>query len=110
MHHLDLAWAKFRNRAHTVLVFDSPIQDIGQDLHILVTMAAEAVARCYAILVNYSQSTKPHVIPVLIIAEGKRVATIQRSPVRVPPVPGPPDFHHALVRHRFPLLSVTPAT
>ena len=63
-------------------MFQSTFQDVGDDLHVPVTVHPESLARLYSVLVDDPQRTETHVSRVVVGVEGKRVPGIE------PVVPG----------------------
>src|SRR5579859_3121096 len=76
-HPLHFPRTNHRTVAETVLVFECAFQHIAYDFHVLMTVAREPFARLDPILVDNAQLAKAHVLAVVILCEGKRVATIQ---------------------------------
>src|ERR1035437_2757286 len=63
--------------SHAVLVGQSAAQDVGENLHVLVTMRAESLAGADAVFVDHAQRSETHVLGVVISREGKGVVAVQ---------------------------------
>lgn len=85
-HVLQLAGPDNGAGAQAVLVLQLARQDVGQNLHVLVAVHAEAAARLHAILVQHAQRPKAHVSFIIIVREGEGVIGIQPAVVGVAPV------------------------
>jgi hypothetical protein len=76
-HALHVAVTQHRAVAHAVLVFQGAAEDVGEDLHVLVAVRAEALAALHAVFVDDAQRAEAHVPRVAVFGEGKGVARTQ---------------------------------
>ena len=74
-HPLDIAGADNGPVANAVPMFEGALQDIGNDLHVAVSMGVEARPRSDPVLVDDSQRPEPHVIGIVVMAESSRLMT-----------------------------------
>ena len=58
---LDIARADRRAVAHRILVSQRPVEHVTDDLHVAVTVGAEALSRLHAVLVDDAQRAPSHV-------------------------------------------------
>ena len=82
-HPLKLAGREDRAVAHAVLVLELALEDVGDDLHVLVRMAAEALARRDAVFVHHAQAAEPHVGGIVVGREGECVVGVEPAVVGV---------------------------
>src|SRR5215831_9118195 len=78
-HALHLARPDHRAVAEAVLVLERSLKNIGDDFHVIVTVAGEPGAWNNAILVDDPQAPEAHMGRVLIMREGESVAAVQPS-------------------------------
>jgi len=72
-HDLHVPGTDDRSGADAVLVLQRPFEHVGDDLHVAVSVRAEAFARLDAILVDHAQHAVAHVPRIVVIAEGEGV-------------------------------------
>ena len=72
-HALELAGTEDLPVTHRVLVFESPRQNVGDDLHVCVCVGAEALTRRDPILVDHAERAEARVRWVVVIREGEGV-------------------------------------
>ena len=68
-HHLDLPRDDLRVIAQAVPVFDDPLEDISEDLHVLVAMGRETHAGVHEVLINDPQRPEGHVGRIVVVGE-----------------------------------------
>src|SRR5262245_52881533 len=94
-HALHLARSDHRAVAQAIAVLQRAVEHVGDDLHVAVRMRTKPSARRDAVIVDHAQRAEAHVRRVVVLAEGKRVSTVQ------PWQPGPtPGTSAANVDHR----------
>src|SRR5215470_1923023 len=76
-HTLNIARTNDGTGAQTVFVFQGAANDVADDFHVAVWMRAEAAARGDTVVVNHSQGAEAHLTRIVVIAEGKRVVTVE---------------------------------
>src|SRR5262249_2626737 len=93
-HHLHVAWADHGAGADAVLVLQRPFQNIGDDLHIAVSVGIEAAAGAYAIFVDHAQRTEAHVFRIVVMAEREGMTAIQPPKIVAPALLGMSHLDH----------------
>ena len=68
-HALDFAGADDPDIAHIVFVFEGPIDDVGDDLHLAMPVHGKAACGRHNIIVEYAKGAKIHVGWVVIMVE-----------------------------------------
>ena len=71
--------------ARVVLVRDSARQDPGENFHIIVRMRSKSHPRRDAVFIDYAQTAKAHVRPIVILRKGEGVSCIQPAMVGAAP-------------------------
>lgn len=69
--------------AHTVLVLDASLENVGENLHVPVRVRAETLRRPDPILVDHAQAAKPHVGRVMVIGKGERVVRVEPAVLKM---------------------------
>ena len=64
-------------------MLERTFQDIGDDLHVAVTMCGEAVAGTHEVFVDNPQATKTHEAGIVVLVERKGVISVQPTVVEV---------------------------
>ena len=85
-HPLHIARPDHRTGAKAVLVLQSTVQDIGEDLHIAVRMGWEAASRRDLVLVDDAERSEAHVRWVMVVAKRKAVLAIEPAKIRPAPL------------------------
>src|SRR5262249_9454845 len=76
-HALELAGPDDRAVAHAVAVLELALQNVGEDLHVAVTVGPEPLPRPDAVLVEDAKLTEAHLVGVVVFVEGERVVAVQ---------------------------------
>src|SRR6185312_2540660 len=76
-HALHLARTDRGAVAETVFVFERAVEDVADDLHVAVTVGAEALPRRHAVLVDHAQAAEAHMPAVPVAAEREGVAAVE---------------------------------
>src|SRR5262245_31136356 len=74
--------------AHAVLVLKRPFQHQRDDLHVAVTVGAEALARLHAILVDDAKIPETHVARIEVVSEREGVTAVEPVELRAPALAG----------------------
>src|SRR5262249_22296323 len=82
-HALELPRPDDRAIAQAVLMGERSLKDVGQNLHIGMSLSRESLAGRDAVLVDHAKTAKPHELRVVIVGKGKRVVGLQPSVVEV---------------------------
>src|SRR5690606_12347102 len=82
-HQLHLAGVQARAVAHAVLVLEHALEHVGDVLHVLVAVRAEAAARLHAVLVDHAQDAEAHRVRVVPVGEGEGVPGVEPAVVGV---------------------------
>src|SRR5436190_2552475 len=80
---LQLAGAQRLGVTHAVLMRQLAAKHVGEDLHIVVAMRAEARARRHPVLIDHAKRPEAHMFPIEIIREGKAVIAVQPAVIGV---------------------------
>ena len=80
-HTLHIARANDRAVTHAVTVLERAVDDVGNDLHVTMTMHAESLRRLDTILVDHAQRAEAHMLGVIVTAERKRVPGVEPAHV-----------------------------
>src|SRR5262245_54075080 len=76
-HALDIAGPDDRPVAEAVLVLDGALHDIGDDLHVAMTVGAESAAGGHAVVVDDAQLAEGDMRRVEIVGERERVPAVE---------------------------------
>lgn len=76
-HALELAGSDDGGVAEVVSVLEFALEDVGDDLHVAVSVGVEASAGCDAVLVDDAEDGVPHVAGVVVSGEGEGVAGLE---------------------------------
>ena len=57
------------------------INDVGDDLHVAMTVGAETLIRLYPVFVDHTQIAKAHMIWVVVVSEREAVLTVKPAKV-----------------------------
>ena len=93
-HALELPGGDNRAVAHTVFVFQAPLQDVGDDLHIAVGMHPEPLPWNNPVFINDPQSPKAHVPWVVIATKAERMVGVEPTVVYVATLGSFSDAYH----------------
>src|SRR5437016_8198403 len=93
-HSLHVPWADDRASAEAVFVLERAFEHVRNDLHVAMSMHPEAGAGIDPILVDDAQGPKAHLVGVVIVGEGERVAAVEPVGPRVASFAGRPDRNH----------------
>src|SRR5581483_6111266 len=93
-HPLHVARTDHRAVAHGILVRQLSGQHIADDLHVAVTMGAEAHSWFYPILVDDPQRPKLHMLRIEVLGKGKTVEGPEPAVVGVAAIRTASDFVH----------------
>ena len=80
-HALDVTGTNDGARSEAVLVGEPTFEDVGDDLHVVVRMRAEATAALDLILIDDAQLSEAHVLRVVVMAERERVLAVEPAEV-----------------------------
>src|SRR6266513_6455346 len=100
-HDLHIARPDHRPGADTVLVLERAFEDIGNDLHVAMSMSPEALAWADPVFIDHPQCPEAHLLWIVIVAERERVPAVE------PPEIGSPTFcrvsyaDHSTPRNKF---------
>ena len=73
-------------------MLQGPFQDVGDDLHVLMAVHPEALARLHSVFIDDPQRTEAHVGRVVVGVEGKGMLGIQPAVVGMAPFGSPPHM------------------
>src|SRR6185436_10515028 len=76
-HALRISASNNRSGAHAVAVFQGSLQNVGDNLHVAMSVRGKAVARLNKVFVYYAKRTKARVFWVVVIAEGETMISIE---------------------------------
>src|SRR6185369_2695219 len=82
-HALRIAAANNRSGAHAVAMFQSPLQNVGDNFHVAMSVRGEAVAGLHKVFVDYSKGTKARVLWIVVITEGEAVISIEPAEIEM---------------------------
>src|SRR5258708_19039690 len=82
-HLLHLSLTNYRPGAHAIFVFERSLQHHGDDLHVTMWMCRKTIPRLHPVFIDHPQAAEPHVLWIVIIAEGKCVVRVQPAMVGV---------------------------
>ena len=85
-HPLDFSRLDNGSVAHAVLVAQSALEHVSDNLHVPVTVRWEASAWCHAIVIEYAQRSEAHEPRVVIVREGEGVLGVKPPVIRVAPI------------------------
>ena len=80
-HELDLP-GRITPRRPAVLVLERALENVGQDLHVAVSVRAEALAGLDPVVVQHAQGAEAHVVGIVVVAE-RKVCRLSSHPHRV---------------------------
>src|SRR6185295_15245453 len=80
-HPLHVARPDDRAGADAVLVLERALEDIGDDLHVAVSVGVEPAARPHPVLVDHAQRAEAHMLRVVVVAEGEAVPAVEPAEV-----------------------------
>src|SRR5271155_4715838 len=80
-HHLYVARQDHRPGPDAILVFQRAFEDVGDDLHVLVSMGTESLPGAYPILVDHPQRPEAHVSRIVIVTERECVPAVEPSQI-----------------------------
>src|SRR5262245_34133448 len=93
-HPLHVARSDHRARSCAVFMRHGALQHVGDDFHVAVRVSRESAARINSIFVNDSQSTKAHMLRIVVITERKGMTAIEPVPPRFTSFFGRSYFNH----------------
>ena len=93
-HALQLAGADHRRGAEAVLVLERALEHASHDLHVAVRVRRKALARLDPVLVDHAQRAEAHVLRVVVVGEGERVAALEPAVPGMPALVAAPDLDH----------------
>src|SRR6266550_6346027 len=76
-HDLHVAWSDDRSGTDAVLVLEGAFQNVGDDLHVTVSVGAKPLSWADPVFVDDPQRSVAHVLRIVVVAERKRVPTIK---------------------------------
>ena len=82
-HPLHFAWPDRRAVTEAVLVRELAFENVGDDLHVLVVMRAEAAPRIHEVLVDDAQRAEAHVLGVVVVREREGVERVEPAVIGV---------------------------
>src|SRR5688572_27470577 len=82
-HALDVSRTYHGSIPHAVLVLQCPLKDIGNDLHVAVSMHWEATTGAHEVLVDYAQIAETHVPRVVVLVERERVISVEPTMIEM---------------------------
>src|SRR5262245_49866150 len=85
-HALKFTGTDNRTISQTVLVFERPVQDIGDNLHVPVAVHPKSLTGCNPVVVDNPQRTKPHVSGIVVICKREAVVGVEPAMVEVAPL------------------------
>src|SRR5262249_15658594 len=74
---LELPGPENRAVTEAVLVFQLAFQHVGDYFHVPVPVRPKPLARLHAVLVDYPEHAKAHVLGIVVVVKGKSVARIE---------------------------------
>ena len=83
--------------AEAIPMFQPSLQNIGNNLHVLMTVGAKPLPWLDLVFVNYSQYSKPPVGGVIVITERKSMATIQPIQLSMTPIVTGSHLKHEVI-------------
>ena len=93
-HALSVAGTNDGTGSQAVLVFESPLEDVGNDFHIAVWVHGEAVAGLHDVFIDHAQGPESHEPGIVISIEGKTVAGIEPAVVAAAALFAGPNGNH----------------
>ena len=97
----DITWTSpgpdHRSGADAVLVLEGAFENVGNDLHVPVSVRVEPRAGPHAILVDHPQWAKSHVL-CIVMAEREGVAAVEPAEVVGPALGGRSQSDHGMLR------------
>src|ERR1041384_7840013 len=93
-HSLHVSGTNNRTVAHAVFMSECAFEDVGNDLHVAMTMHRKTAPRRNKILIDHAQAAKAHVPRIVILIKGERVIRIQPPMIEMPALPRLPDRDH----------------
>jgi hypothetical protein len=64
-------------------MFQSTIENVGNDLHVAVAMLGKSPTGCDKVFIDHAQTTEAHVAWIVILIEGEGVISVQPTVVEV---------------------------
>src|SRR6185369_11382763 len=83
-HTLSVAGSDDGAIAHAVLVLDSAVQDIGNDLHVAMRMQGKAMPGLHPVLVDDAQGSESHEARIVVSVKGNECCVLSQ-PKSPPP-------------------------
>ena len=93
-HVLDIPGTNHGSTPHAVLVLEGPIQDVGDDFHVLMTVTWKPLAWTDHILIDHSEATKPHEATIVVFPEREGMKSLQPSVIKVTALGGGSQVFH----------------
>src|SRR4029453_15420863 len=82
-HALRIAAANNRSGTHAVAMFQGPLQNVGDNFHVAMSMRGKAVASLNKVFIDYAKRTEARVLWVIKPAEGKTVISIEPAEIEM---------------------------
>ena len=80
-HDLHFARSDDRSGTDAVLVLEGAFQNVGDDLHVTVSVGAKPLSWADPVFVDDPQRSVAHVLRIVVVTEGERVPAIKPSQV-----------------------------
>ena len=93
-HDLDLTGAHLRSVPHAVLVLHDAFVDVGDDLHVLVSVRSEPLAGLHPVLVDHPQGAEVHEVRIVVVGKREREVRVEPAVVGVPALVRSSDLDH----------------
>ena len=82
-HALKLAGTNHTAAAGRVTMFERPLDDIRENLHIVVRVGAEPLSRRDEVFVDDAQAAEAHITRIVVTVEGERVMAVKPACLRL---------------------------
>src|SRR4030095_8579939 len=82
-HALRIAAANNRSGTHAVAMFQGPLQNVGDNFHVAMSMRGKAMACLNKVFIDYAKRTKARVLWVVILAKGEAVISIEPAKIEM---------------------------
>lgn len=97
-HDLNFAGVDDSLVAEVVAVLDGAIENVGDDLHLLVRMAGEALAGLDGVVVEDAQGAPVHILRIVIVTEREVPIGCEPAVIGEMALIGFDDLHHGNLR------------
>src|SRR6185295_5687909 len=94
-HSLHVSRSNHRTVAHAVFVFECAFEDVGDDLHVAMSMRRKTTTSRDKIFIDHTQAAKAHVPRIVILIESERVIRIQPPMIEMTTLLRFPDRDHS---------------